>query len=376
MSKENYTENKLPTSFILSHWFRSIIILILVSCVILLSSIPSVTFIAQNSSDHLQSLDSTVLPNNETSYIVSYLVYRIEYNSTIVSDMITIGHVETYVRVSLSPLGWIVFFIQIIAILYLFYTFPFTKLANITSIIIEFIYISCPALMFLPLIINNRIAGFSETYPLYNLLTINGLILFDNEILGVSLNSVYQLKFFGFFLAFILVNFLLTLLFYIVLSFKKQSLLEFLGFFSKNKDVEWKQFIPFLIIFSIFSIASAFSFPIVALLLSWAFAGPRSTERYVDEESEKRQKQVDRLKGLIKIYGEVEIERATEIMEISREEFMTFLVENVGAGNLHLTLEGEKIITPAGSDIEEVLNSLDKAFNDWFEHEKTGKGKK
>ena len=154
-------------------------------------------------------------------------------------------------------------------------------------------------------------------------------------------------------------------------------MIELLGF---DSNLEFKKQIrknvPFLVLLIVFSLATAFVFPIIVLLLSWIFAGSRDSGKLVTDDSEIRQTQLNRLKGLIKIYGEVEIDKACEIMDMPKEELMVFFIENVGAGNLDLTLEGEKIITPKGSDREDVLESLDSAFKNWFEQEKTGVSKK
>ncbi|MHA1116610.1 MAG: hypothetical protein ACTSPJ_10615, partial [Candidatus Heimdallarchaeaceae archaeon] len=167
------------------------------------------------------------------------------------------------------------------------------------------------------------------------------------------------------------------LIFFILNSFRKQSIMNFIGLISKSVGMlSGTQLIPFFITFFLLTIASFSSSPILVILLSWILAGSHITSDDKKTKTNNFDTQLNRLKGLIKVYGEIEIDKASEIMGMEKTELITFLVENVGAGTLDLTIVDDKIVTPVNADINGVLKSLDTAFKNWFDTEKTKSNKK
>ncbi|MHA1401062.1 MAG: hypothetical protein ACTSQE_12005, partial [Candidatus Heimdallarchaeaceae archaeon] len=96
----------------------------------------------------------------------------------------------------------------------------------------------------------------------------------------------------------------------------------------------------------------------------------RQGESHQDQGSIKYS-QINKLKGLIKIYGEVEVSKASELLRMSESRLVDLLLEFIGSGDLKLTIEDGKIRPQSDVNIDDVLSSLDTAFSSWIENEKS-----
>ncbi|MHA1304105.1 MAG: hypothetical protein ACTSQE_13555 [Candidatus Heimdallarchaeaceae archaeon] len=364
----------------LNFLLKSLSLVIFIICIILLSRTPSQSYLENYSIDYIEENISQLSLNANITTEGKFGIYSFSIDITVeeTTEPAFAGISIRNITIEFTAFGWSVFITQIIILLYWYYSFLFIRFKRFLERIFGLIMIFCPALSFIPLFrfIKINKESIHIFHPYFNTL-IEGKVVDYIAFKEIISTTLYRPEFKIYFLVVILVNMILQLLFFIVNTFRNQSMMNLLGFISETGATPSRaQLVPFLVIFSLLTIVSVSSSPIVVLLLSWAFAGPRITGVEQKTESEFRNTQLNRLKGLIKIYREIEISKASEIMNMPEDELVTFLVENVGAGTLDLTIVDDKIVAPVDLEIDDVLKSLDNAFKSWFDQEKSGTGKK
>lgn len=86
--------------------------------------------------------------------------------------------------------------------------------------------------------------------------------------------------------------------------------------------------------------------------------------------------QINRLKGLLKIHGEIKITKAAEILKMPVNLFMDMIYELVGSNAVKITIVDDKIVPSKDYSVDDALESLENSFANWLEKEQEGIGKK
>lgn len=312
----------------------------------------------------LETVQGETVPKNLTLTIIFYNVQFefYKYNS------VNIVNVTVYNN-QVSQIFHIIFLISLFASSYLHLSLDLTDKTNL------FFEIIGTPLLIVYLINGYRFLSFFNkqgtfTYNLSQFVSKDYIMQFN-----------YELPFFYQSPMFIFVNLVIyltvlskTLSILVIMNNESSSLMELFRLEAENKFSISNVQLPFLVSALIFLFLTAFTLPLIALSLAWVFTG--SSTPSSEEQVDSRKKQLDRFKGILQLYGQIDVDEAAEIMKMEEIELKTFLAESVGSGALKLKFKDNKIQPAEDTELNEVLNSLELAFNTWYEQEKTRSGKK
>lgn len=76
-------------------------------------------------------------------------------------------------------------------------------------------------------------------------------------------------------------------------------------------------------------------------------------------------KDLNKLKGMVKIHGEIDLNYASAILQIPRQVLLGKIYEIVGIGTANIALEGDIIKPLTENDTSAVLDALDTIFAQW-----------